>query len=336
MKLILSLTLYMGCAMLLQAQTHLKLVQIPSGASFRGISAVSKKICWVSGSEGSVFRTLDRGKSWQDLSPEGYDEFEFRDIETFGADTAYLLSAGSPAVLLLTTDGGQSWSEAFRDDRPEAFYDAIDFFENGQGVFFGDASTDRLPIVMGRGLNWQPQPDSLLPKVLEGQGGFAASGSCLQVFGDSNIAIVLGGVEASFLLSQDRGRSWSSNRTPLDFGAPTRGNFSLAVLNDSSFLVSGGDYRADSLSTATVAITTDYGENWELIPNKQIQGRYFSAVVSPSEGEILLVSRFSCYYRQHKDANWEHLNHHFFSADVASDGGIWTSGSSGAAAYLVK
>jgi len=171
---------------------------------------------------------------------------------------------------------------------------------------------------------------------LEGQGGFAASGSCLQAWGDSSVAIVLGGVEASFLYSKNRGQSWFKNRTALDFGEPTKGNFSLAVINDSTFIVAGGDYRADSLTKASVAISNDGGKNWELILNKNVQGRYYSSVVAGEDGEILLVSRFSCFYRAGSEYPWQKLNHHFYAADKASDGAIWVSGSSGDAAYLIK
>jgi hypothetical protein len=74
---------------------------VPTGsaAQLRGVAAVSRSTAWTSGyipntGPGKVFRTLDRGATWQDVSPAGPATLEFRDIEAFGANRAVVLSAG--------------------------------------------------------------------------------------------------------------------------------------------------------------------------------------------------------------------------------------------------
>src|SRR5689334_9879630 len=58
----------------------------PTGPTerFRGLSAVSSRIAWVSGTNGTVLRTTDGGASWASvgpsLAPEDRD-LQFRDIE---------------------------------------------------------------------------------------------------------------------------------------------------------------------------------------------------------------------------------------------------------------
>src|SRR4249920_800257 len=56
-------------------------------AHFRGLAALSANKAWVSGytaTGGVVFRTLDRGATWQDVSPPGTPPtLQFRDIEAF-------------------------------------------------------------------------------------------------------------------------------------------------------------------------------------------------------------------------------------------------------------
>src|SRR5262249_40313381 len=67
---------------------------IQSDADFRGLCAVGPKVAWVRGTKGTFGRTTDGGKSWAVGTVPGADKLDFRDVEAFGEDTAYLLSAG--------------------------------------------------------------------------------------------------------------------------------------------------------------------------------------------------------------------------------------------------
>ena len=68
-------------------------------AHFRGLAALSANKAWVSGytaTGGVVFRTLDRGATWQDVSPAGTPPtLQFRDIEAFDANHAVVMSSGT-------------------------------------------------------------------------------------------------------------------------------------------------------------------------------------------------------------------------------------------------
>ena len=52
-----------------------------SEASFRGLDVISKKIAWVSGTEGTVLKTNDGGRTWEDVSVSISSSIDFRDIE---------------------------------------------------------------------------------------------------------------------------------------------------------------------------------------------------------------------------------------------------------------
>src|SRR5262245_10751388 len=67
---------------------------VRSNADFRGLSVVSARIAWVSGTQGTYGRTTDAGKTWSVGTVLGAAKLDFRDVEAFGEDTAYLLSAG--------------------------------------------------------------------------------------------------------------------------------------------------------------------------------------------------------------------------------------------------
>src|SRR5438874_12849557 len=88
---------------------------IQSDADFRGLCAVSPKVAWVSGTKGTFGRTTDGGKTWAVGTVPDADKLDFRDVEAFGADTAYLLSAGAgeESRIYKTTNGGKTWGLQF-------------------------------------------------------------------------------------------------------------------------------------------------------------------------------------------------------------------------------
>lgn len=70
----------------------------------------------------------------------GADTLDFRDVEAFGSDTAYLLSAdpGDESCIYKTTDGGNTWKLQFKSAEPKAFFDAIAFWDERHGIALSD------------------------------------------------------------------------------------------------------------------------------------------------------------------------------------------------------
>ena len=73
------------------------LQQLDTKASFRGLSVVNNKVIWVSGTNGTVLRTLNGGQTWQTNTVKGAEKLDFRDVEAFNANLAYILSIGPGA-----------------------------------------------------------------------------------------------------------------------------------------------------------------------------------------------------------------------------------------------
>ena len=89
--------------------------------SIRGLSVVDDNIVWISGSNGTVARSVNGGKSfeWQTLA--GYEKRDFRDIEAFDENTAVIMAVAEPAVILKTRDGGKSWNKVLKTARRVCF-----------------------------------------------------------------------------------------------------------------------------------------------------------------------------------------------------------------------
>ena len=174
-------------------------------AGFRGISAVSDNICWFSGAEGQVYRVEAASKKLIDCSPSDYGKSDFRDIHAFSVSKAIILSAGLPALILLTEDGGETWQEVYRNETEGIFFDALDFWDDQRGLAFSDAIGRALPIIETKdgGKTWQAIDPAIIPPSHLNQGGFAASGTSLKTYGDGQAIIGLGGKEATIYKTQD-------------------------------------------------------------------------------------------------------------------------------------
>ena len=117
-----------GVATAAPADDGLSWRTVPTGsdAQFRGLAPVSNRIAWVSGTEGTVLRTVDGGRHWRDVSPGGNTtHLQFRDIEAWDDQHAVIMSIGSGRAsrIYRTDDGGRTWKLGFKNRGKHAFYD---------------------------------------------------------------------------------------------------------------------------------------------------------------------------------------------------------------------
>lgn len=243
---------------------------IKTDADFRGLCAVSPKVAWVSGTKGTFGRTTDGGKTWAVGTVPDADKLDFRDVEAFGEDTAYLLSAGpgEASRIYKTTDGGKTWALQFRSSEPKAFFDAIACWDEKHGIAFSDPVDGRFLLVTtdDGGAKWTPLPENSRPAALPNEGAFAASGTCLVTRGENDVWFGTGGARAARVFrSNDRGKTWAVSETPLLAGVESAGVFSLAFRDRDCGVIVGGDYRKPDDAKETGAVTTDGGKTWKPI-----------------------------------------------------------------------
>ena len=306
-------------------------------SSLRGLNAVSEQVAWASGSKGTVLRTIDGGTTWENVSIAEANTIDFRDVQGFDENTAIVLSAGLPAVIYKTTDGGKSWEQKFLTMKEGTFYDAMDFWDDQNGIAFGDAVDGRLLILKTKdgGETWQELPFEQRPIAKEGQGGFAASGTCLITNGKSDVYIGLGGQEASFFYSYDMGETWNKTITPIQSGESTEGIFSIAFKNEKEGLIVGGDYRGDSLTRINSAYTTNKGQSWFPVMAAELPKGYRSGVAIMHDGLVLTVGRESCSYFRDGMSAYEMMEGKYYSVSLSKDKkSAYASGPRGAIAKL--
>jgi photosystem II stability/assembly factor-like uncharacterized protein len=258
-------------------------------ARLRGVSAVSDRVAWASGSGSTVLRTDDGGASWKKLTVTT-DALDFRDIDAIDEKTAYVLSIGNgnASRIYKTIDGGATWTLQFRNEDPKRFLDAMSFWDADHGIVIGDSIDRRFDILMtaNGGQTWTQVPAAILPPALENEGAFAASGTNIAVYGKSYAWIGLGAAtRARVLQTSDRGLHWKVFDTPIKSGQSS-GIFSIAFRDARHGVIVGGDYQKEKVAEDNLAITSDGGVTWKLL--KGLSG--FRSVVAYVPGTKSLVA----------------------------------------------
>jgi photosystem II stability/assembly factor-like uncharacterized protein len=267
----------------------------PATERLRGVSAVSETVAWASGNQGTVVRTVDGGATWARVAVPNSESLDFRDIEAFGADIAYVLAIGpgSASRIYKTGDGGKTWVLQFTNPDARAFYDAMAFWDPMTGIAVGDPVDGRFTIIRTAdgGRTWTHVPAAGLPGALPGDGAFAASGTCLVVQGSQHAWFGTGGAaRARVFRSSDQGLTWSVADTPIMAGNASSGIFSLAFSDPDHGIAVGGDYRLERESGDNVAVTSDGGRTWAFAGAARLRNfRSAVAYVPGSNGRRLLA-----------------------------------------------
>ena len=232
-------------------------------ARLRGISAVSDKIAWASGSGGTVLRTTNGGDAWTAVPVPNAAQLDFRDVDAFSDKVAYVLSIGNGEAsrIYKTVDGGDAWTLQLANKDPRVFLDAMAFWGPDHGVAYSDSIDGQFVIFMTTdGRTWQRVPADRLPAALTNEGAYAASGTNVAVHGDH---VWIGTTASRVLHSPDRGRSWSVANTPIPT-SESAGIFSIAFRDALHGVAVGGDYKQETEAVDNVAITADGGKTWTL------------------------------------------------------------------------
>jgi len=291
-----------------------------SVASLRGIYSVDSTVAWASGADGTVLRTYDGGKQWENCaSPPQGEKLDFRGVWAWSKERAIVLSSGTgdQSRLYLTDDGCKTWRLLATNPDANGFWDAVTAGDPEIFTIFGDPVEGRFRIYevyyvrnMATGrtdaelvpfeqhkAEWQIKD---FPASLPGEGAFAASNSCFLLLGYGSLAFGTGGPSGPRFIANrivpighgdDFQSAWYASSVPLAKGE-SAGVFAIHFRENKSWnwkvgVAVGGDYKKPDEASGSAAYTTDSGKTW--LPAIQLPHGYRSAVTYDDKSALWIT-----------------------------------------------
>ncbi|MSR36298.1 MAG: hypothetical protein EXR95_06595 [Gemmatimonadetes bacterium] len=133
-------------------------------------------------------------------------------------------------------------------------------------------------------------PSAGLPAALAGEGGFAASGTCVTTAPGGLAWIAAGNApRARVFRTDDYGASWSTADAPVVSGEGA-GLASISMADASLGTAFGGNLGVRDQHTDNVVRTTDGGRSWTRLPQLFLAGAAYGGVHVPGTHGRALVS----------------------------------------------
>ncbi|MBA2735653.1 MAG: glycosyl hydrolase [Pyrinomonadaceae bacterium] len=303
---------------------------VDTKASLRGLAVVNEKIIWASGESGTYLKTIDGGKTWKIGKVPDADKLDFRDIEAFDVNTAYLLSIGEGenSRIYKTSDGGATWKLQFKNTNGKAFFDAFAFWDKNNGIAMSDPVDGKYLLIETKdGETWKPSDNEKMANAKQGEAAFAASGTCLITKGKTDVFLISGGSDARVFRSNNRGLSWFVANTPIVKGTAGSGIFSIAMFNKRHGAIVGGNYEKPDEINNNLALTNDGGATWSL--EKGLNG-YRSSVAFITKNILLAVGSNGSDLSTDGGKSWKSLDKENYNAVQAKDkNAVWAVGANG-------
>jgi photosystem II stability/assembly factor-like uncharacterized protein len=257
----------------------------------QAISIVDENIAWVSGHGATFCRTIDGGTSWEVFTHPA-DSLQFRDLHAFNENEVILMSAGPGAASRIFKYNYQSseFSEMYVMPHPEGFLNTIEFWDNTHGLAFGDSFGGALFVLKTQdgGSTWDRIDPRKLPPAGQGEGGFAASGTCIATQAEGKALIGTGaGGHSRILITFDYGETWTETTSPLVTG-DAAGIFSIRIKGNKGLIV-GGDLSKQDAYMPNTAVSTDGGLNWTLTSRAASKGTFYGSDFITSPHEVMMA-----------------------------------------------
>lgn len=296
------------------SKVWIKDVLLDSTLSIRTIQKIDSNLYYAA-QNGNVGILLANGIRVSDLFK--YDSVlpSFR-ASGFNGTSLFYLSIESPALVYKidedeTLNAYIKSKVVYKEAHPKAFYDAMDFWNDQEGIAIGDPTEDCMSILITRdgGDTWKKLLCDNLPKAKEGEAAFAASDTNIAIIGD-HTWVATGGKASRILYSPDRGTTWEVYDTPIIQGKVTTGMYSLDFYDEKHGFAIGGDYTKPNDTLANKIRTSDGGKTWEVVANGKAPGYRSCVQYIPNRNakELVAVGFKGVDYSNDAGETWTHLS----------------------------
>jgi len=274
---------------------------------------VKDSLVFTSNSNGSLYVTDLQTKTSKNLLV-GKKYEELRDLFLVNGELIAVQS-GSKGLFIRTN--GMYFKGEYEAPNKQwegLFINSVDVLDS-IGFMMGDPVDGEFSLYFStdKGRSWKKCVTKVSAR--EGEAGFAASGSTVQVVNDSTFVFVTGGKKSQFLRTNDRGHSWASTSLPY-LPSESSGAFSICMINNMEGVIVGGDYKNPDLCMNTCFFTDDGGKFWI---NAKTQTRGYRSCVIFKNDVFYACGSNGIDYSTDKGENWKPFADGTFMALCADD-----------------
>jgi len=275
--------------------------------SIRGLSAVNDQIIWVSGSNGTIGKSVDAGKTWEWIIVKNFEKKDFRDIEAFDERTAIIMSVAEPAYILKTKNGGKTWTTVFIDSTKGMFLDAMDFYDDKHGIVIGDPIRNRVFLAHtdNQGEKWKI--DSNTAQLFDGEALFASSGSNIKMLLNKDHA----GADLLFVTGGKKSRLFvggSFHDLNIMQGEESQGANSISINKKTgNAIIVGGDFSRDTINKGNCVLFSLHDMGRFTIPYTPPNG-YRSCVEYITENKLICCGTSGLDVSEDGGKNWRYIS----------------------------
>ncbi len=322
----------------LLAQNSIKILTEKKGVSIRGLSVPSEHIIWVSGSKGSVAKSMNGGATFEWMQVKGYEQRDFRSIHAWNEKEAIIVAIASPAVILKTFDGGNNWNLVTEILDSNMFLDAIHFKDSLYGWIVGDPIDKNIFLLhtKDKGQTWQEVGiDYFKENVNDGEAFFASSSTNMKHTKEA-LFMVSGGMSSRLWING------SPTNIPILQGAKSTGANSIAISPDENkIIIVGGDFVNDTLKKNNfLCLIKKKNKNnqveWQLANKYQNPNGYRSCVEFVDNNIVIACGTSGVDISKNGGQNWNLISNQSFHVVQHQPGrkGAYFAGSGGRIGYL--
>lgn len=300
------------------------------------VSTATRNIAWVLGTNGTLTRTVDGGKTWHVEHVAGSDSLDIQAVHAISDRTAFVMSHGpmKRTQILRTDDGGKTWIPVFINiDRPVRWL-SMAFWNPERGVVVGEGTSAHEFLSMSTrdfGRTWPRVPPIQIPPRLA-RGDSVGEKLTKLVVGRSGRAW-FGTTSRRIYRGTKNGTRWKAHFVPIS--NRDGGGISWLAFRDKNNGIAFGA-SAVTPNDTLIATTRDGGESWEARPAQPMQVITAGAYVPGLSGPTIFVAGPSgtTYSRDH-GKTWRRGNSVEYRAVAFVDRNAgWAVGAGGRIAKL--